>query len=331
MSEYRGVFVIRIMPKKAKDESKDDKNAKRQKIDTNTDETATTANGGLCVICMVEESENEDTPLQDHSCPQCTAGAWRICEECDERCLGRECPVCRQAYAPLLLHRFPTVKGLITRIQTEGINGEPSTHEDAIKIVNANLALLYKLMVGSRIALWLPVNGAPSSSAEEATTAAAAKAAKGEDERKEEESGPGVLHCLFPVDVNAKEDEWLSVRVALPLGPGRVNGGTFSFNTAVWDEMEAVVKEEEGEEGGHHDHAQFQRCHDSGSGEQVLLAGGPDRQALFHNRKDHGYLECSSGNERGDPGESHHQSGDVLDPSVLADPLFGNQHLPLLQ
>ena len=93
-------------------------NNKKQK--TNDDNTstleATTANNLLCVICMEEDREEE--PLLDHNCPQCKLGAWKICEECDDRCLSKECPVCRQPYSPMILYPFPTINQVTTLLQS---------------------------------------------------------------------------------------------------------------------------------------------------------------------------------------------------------------------
>lgn len=63
-------------------------------------------NEEICSLCM--EVGTEDCPiLEDHQCPQCAPGAWKICQVCNESLLSRTCPVCRGEYAPILMYPMP--------------------------------------------------------------------------------------------------------------------------------------------------------------------------------------------------------------------------------
>eukprot|EP01042_Synura_sphagnicola_P031415 gene31415-40449_t len=62
--------------------------------------------GDTCVVCMDEGSEVSPI-LENHQCPQCAPGAWKICRVCNEALLSRLCPVCRSEYAPIVMHTMP--------------------------------------------------------------------------------------------------------------------------------------------------------------------------------------------------------------------------------
>ena len=59
-----------------------------------------------CSLCM-EVGTDECPILEDHQCPQCAPGAWKICQVCNEALLSRTCPVCRGEYAPILMYPMP--------------------------------------------------------------------------------------------------------------------------------------------------------------------------------------------------------------------------------
>jgi len=168
----------------------------------------------ICVICM--EPDCEENPLQEnHSCPTCKPNAWRICEECDERCLSRDCPVCRGPYAPMELHVFPSVKNMVLELRTNGLpSGVPAKESDYIKLVNATLSLLFKLMKGSRIGLWSP----------------------------SDVPGEGLMEMAIPIDTNAEEEDWKCARYRFPCGEERLSDDLFKFESSVYDEMEAAME-----------------------------------------------------------------------------------------
>lgn len=57
-----------------------------------------------CAICL--EGAAEEKELMEHNCPQCTKGAWRICEPCNDAILSRRCPVCHGDYKPIEFYSF---------------------------------------------------------------------------------------------------------------------------------------------------------------------------------------------------------------------------------
>ena len=119
---------------------------KKQKVDTPPDDIDETA---CCIVCMRsrEELATGESPLMDHhSCPQCNISSWSICEECEEHCLSRKCPVCRGQYAPIVLYAFPDLQP----------NAQSSNPILETKLFKAKMTLLLKLVGGSNTAVYLP-------------------------------------------------------------------------------------------------------------------------------------------------------------------------------
>lgn len=105
-----------------------------------------------CVLCFrnAEELEAADSPLmQTHSCPQCNKTSWSICEECEETCLSRKCPVCRSPYAPIILYEFPS-------LQPNQMNPNRAME---VSLARAKISLITKIVGGSNSALYLPGDG----------------------------------------------------------------------------------------------------------------------------------------------------------------------------
>ena len=109
----------------------------------------TTKTEDQCVLCFRNRAElNEaDSPLMPtHSCPQCNKTSWSICEECEETCLSRKCPVCRSPYAPVILHQFPSLEP----------NQSNPDRVMEVALARAKIGLITKIVGGSNTALYLP-------------------------------------------------------------------------------------------------------------------------------------------------------------------------------
>ena len=127
--------------------SDDVRPSKKQKINGTTDDE--NEERDCCVVCMrnPEELAAAESPMMEHhSCPQCSVTSWNICEECEEHCLSRKCPICRGQYAPIVLHGFPDLQP----------NAQSNDHVREAKLFKAKMALLLKLVGGSNTAMYLP-------------------------------------------------------------------------------------------------------------------------------------------------------------------------------
>lgn len=100
----------------------------------------------LCAICMSSDCEDRKL-LENHNCPVCVAGAWNICDVCDDNLLSRSCPVCNSDYSPRIL--FVT-KGL----PTFPVSSEDMADTQFIKKICA----IGKLVTGSNVTVWCPAD-----------------------------------------------------------------------------------------------------------------------------------------------------------------------------
>lgn len=58
-----------------------------------------------CVLCL--QGADEKPLLDSHGCSRCSKDAWKICVDCNNTRLSRECPICRGDYAPIVLTVIP--------------------------------------------------------------------------------------------------------------------------------------------------------------------------------------------------------------------------------
>lgn len=101
-----------------------------------------------CAICF--EGHNDGKTIMDHQCSQCKAGAWYICELCNESRLSRTCPLCNGDYAPLLLYAMPNESVLFDEYNC---GFEQETKARALKAIQ--FAKL-KLITVSNVVVWCP-------------------------------------------------------------------------------------------------------------------------------------------------------------------------------
>lgn len=175
------------------EESHDDKASKRQKLVAADDE--------ICVVCMrnISELQEADCPMMpEHNCKQCNKASWKICEECEETFLSRKCPVCIGEYAPIVLYEFPDL--------------QPNLSGDApreMKLFQAKMSLLIKLLGGSNTALYLP--------------------------------GEGIMNFFIPkntTEIAGMEGDVELLLIDIHVTHDRVADGKFVFTDRVWDELE---------------------------------------------------------------------------------------------
>lgn len=84
-----------------------------------------------CLICR--NGEEDEVALHAHGCSTCKRDAWVICDECDERCVSRMCPVCRCDYAPLKMYRFPLLRAARPADMRDGTaRGTDATRQDSL-------------------------------------------------------------------------------------------------------------------------------------------------------------------------------------------------------
>lgn len=178
---------------------------KRQKVDQNVENAAEDASTGSddCVCIVCMESDCSDRPLlEEHQCKQCSKDAWKICACCNDSILSRTCPVCRGDYAPILLQVVPGAP--LSQLADKSLTPE----EKAV--------LLYKFgvvrhLVGkSNMAVFNP--------------------------DKEQ------MHFVLPREFADDSSEINCLTVSIPMKVERIVDGVFTFNNAVWDEIEQEVE-----------------------------------------------------------------------------------------
>lgn len=110
-------------------------------------EKASRAEEVLCAICMGSDGQ-ELKLLKNHNCPVCVAGAWNICDVCDDNLLSRSCPVCNSDYSPRVLY------------VTQGLPTFPVSPEDmADPQFIRKICAIGKLVTGSNVTVWCPIEG----------------------------------------------------------------------------------------------------------------------------------------------------------------------------
>ena len=103
-------------------------------------EATATISSQSCAICL--EGLDEGKELLEHCCPQCTKGAWKICEPCNDTILSRRCPVCHGDYKAIEFYEFMTPESV--------------ENELAGLAVAAFSRVKVSLMASSNVMIWLP-------------------------------------------------------------------------------------------------------------------------------------------------------------------------------
>ena len=195
-----------------------------------------------CCICIRTEEDNDEENflLPFHNCPTCVRGAWDICEECDDSCLSRQCPICRNNYAPRILFRTPQF------ISVDQIVGQDVTAEQSLAIFQNALssavlarqvAVLARLITSSNVAVYFQNR----------------------------------MHFFLPASfvqdggfAGTQSTEFRSLSASVPMNDDVIDAeGRFMFTNDTWDALENEMEgegegddeeeegeEEEGEEGG---------------------------------------------------------------------------------
>ena len=101
----------------------------------------------LCAICMGSDGD-ELKLLQNHNCPVCVAGAWNVCDVCDDNLLSRSCPICNSDYSPRVLYI------------TQGLPTFPVSPQNLAdpKLIR-KICAIGKLVTGSNVTVWCPAEG----------------------------------------------------------------------------------------------------------------------------------------------------------------------------
>ena len=193
-------------------QSKDDPAAKRQKTDSTT---PSTANNLLCVICM--EADSDEVELLDHSCSQCTKGAWKICEGCDDGCLSKECPMCRQPYAPMQLFPYPSMEEMIMLVRDRCSSNPENLRTYITKCVTSSYALLWKLIKGSNTALWQNIDNTDN------------------------ENDQGNMEFIIPKTVDAEDEDWRCMRVILTMPSTNLKSSTFAKSPSMLNKVSLII------------------------------------------------------------------------------------------
>ena len=120
-------------------------NVKSSEITHTVGTAATAIDDVICAICMGSEGDQLKL-LKNHSCPICVAGAWNICDVCDDNLLSRSCPVCNSDYSPRVLY------------VTQGMPTFPVSKENmADNNFIRKICAIGKLVTGSNVTVWCPL------------------------------------------------------------------------------------------------------------------------------------------------------------------------------
>ena len=122
-----------------------DSDMKSPGINHTVDTAVTAIDDVICAICMGSEGDQLKL-LKNHSCPICVAGAWNICDVCDDNLLSRSCPVCNSDYSPRILY---VTQGL----PIFPVSKEKMADNDLIRKICA----IGKLVTGSNVTVWCPL------------------------------------------------------------------------------------------------------------------------------------------------------------------------------
>jgi hypothetical protein len=188
--------------KVSREDSADSPASKRAKVEEPIAEDASDASKES--VCIVcMETDCSDRPLLDaHQCNQCSKDAWRICACCSDSLLSRTCPVCRGDYAPILLHVVP---------------GEPlSKLADKTLTPEEKAVLLYKFGIVRHLI--------------------------GKSNMAVHNPSKEQMHFSLPREFAEDSTDVNCLTVTIPMKAERIVDGTFTFNNAVWDEIEQEVE-----------------------------------------------------------------------------------------
>ena len=165
-------------------------------------EKSTEINRENMCIVCMEEHSSEHPLLEEHQCGQCSKTAWKICVCCNDSLLSRICPICRGDYAPILLNVVPGAP--LSQLADKSLTPEAKT------VLLYKFGIVRHLISKSNVAVWNP-------DTEE-------------------------MHFSLPREFAEDSKEISCLCVTIPMKAERIMNGTFTFNNAVWDEIEQEVE-----------------------------------------------------------------------------------------